>query len=222
MATSDRTTTTTNRPYSGKAPEERRTERRDRILDAGLDVFGTTGYATSTIDGLCKNASIGPKHFYEQFESREALLLAVYERILDHVAGAVLDALARAPSALEARITLAIDTLLHTFMDDPRVGRVACIEVVGAGAVLEQRRRDALTMFAQLISSEAAAAGVVRQTALTDSIALALVGGANELVVNWLVTAPRDRPTREHIGYSLAQLFMAATTIEAPPERRDN
>lgn len=143
--------------------------------------------------------------------------MAVYDRIIGDVASAVLDALAAAPTALEPRITVAIDAFFHAYIGKSRVARVACLEVVGAGAVLEQRRRDALGSFAQLVSAEAAAAGVVRQTALTDTITLALVGGANELVIHWLLTPTGQRPTRDHIAYALTQLFLAATTIEAPP-----
>ena len=86
------------RVYAGLSPELRRRERRNRLLDSGLAVFGTAGYAAATIPGLCAHASVTTRHFYEEFESREALLLAVYDEVIASTERAVGSALAAAPT----------------------------------------------------------------------------------------------------------------------------
>ncbi|HEY5145458.1 MAG TPA: hypothetical protein VII82_01760, partial [Polyangiaceae bacterium] len=40
------------RVYRGQSNLERREERRDRLLAAGLDLFGTAGYAATSIEGI--------------------------------------------------------------------------------------------------------------------------------------------------------------------------
>jgi AcrR family transcriptional regulator len=72
--------TTGERRYGGKTATERRDERRERLLDAGLELFGTDGFAAVTIEALCAEAGLNPRYFYEQFATREELLGAVYER----------------------------------------------------------------------------------------------------------------------------------------------
>ena len=52
------TQATTGRPYGGRSPEERRADRRRRLLDAALDRFGTTGYASTSITELCSSAGV--------------------------------------------------------------------------------------------------------------------------------------------------------------------
>ncbi len=61
---------TRERRYGGKTTTERRAERRERLLDAGLALFGTQGFATVTIEALCAEAGLNPRYFYEQFSRR--------------------------------------------------------------------------------------------------------------------------------------------------------
>ncbi len=69
------------RTYRGRSPEERRAERRERLLEAGLKLFGGEGYAATSIERLCAHARVTARHFYEEFPTREALLLAVFDRM---------------------------------------------------------------------------------------------------------------------------------------------
>src|SRR5688500_9652842 len=94
---------TTSRPYRGMSPDERQADRRRRLLDAGLGQFGTSGYARTTIEGLCAGAGVTPRHFYDEFGGREALLVAVFDEIVAWVTDAVGAALAAAPEDPVAR-----------------------------------------------------------------------------------------------------------------------
>ena len=40
------------RPWRGQSPQERRDSRRRRLLDAALDLFGTTGYPATSLTAL--------------------------------------------------------------------------------------------------------------------------------------------------------------------------
>ena len=51
-----RTETVARRTYGGRSAADRRAERRERLLEAGLALFGTDGYATSSIEKLCTHA----------------------------------------------------------------------------------------------------------------------------------------------------------------------
>ena len=46
------------RGYGGRSAAERRAERRERLLAAGLELFGTRGYAATSIERLCAAASV--------------------------------------------------------------------------------------------------------------------------------------------------------------------
>jgi AcrR family transcriptional regulator len=77
------------RVYGGRSEPQRRAERRGRLLAAGLELFGTEGWGGTTIERLCTSAGVATRSFYEEFSSREALLLAVFEDVLAGVVAEV-------------------------------------------------------------------------------------------------------------------------------------
>lgn len=187
------------------SPDERQADRRRRLLDAGLGQFGTSGYARTTIEGLCAGAGVTPRHFYDEFGGREALLVAVFDEIVGWVTEAVGAALAAAPEDPVARVRAGVGAFLHAMLDDPRRARVACVEIVGVSPEVEAHRRTVLHEFAALITGEAARlAGGRRDFSLA---ALALVGGTNELVVEWVV-GDRRLPIDELVE-EVTRLFVA-------------
>lgn len=66
------------RPYGGRTQADRAAERRRRFIDAGIQVFGQYGYRAATVRGLCAQAGLTDRYFYESFDSVLALLEAVY------------------------------------------------------------------------------------------------------------------------------------------------
>ena len=44
------------RVYAGRSAQQRREERRNRLLTAGQDLFGGQGYRTTSIEALCTAA----------------------------------------------------------------------------------------------------------------------------------------------------------------------
>lgn len=181
------------------------------MLDAGLGQFGTSGYARTTIEGLCAGAGVTPRHFYEEFGGREALLVAVFDEVVGWVNEAVAAALAAAPDDPVARVRAGLGAFLHAMLDDPRRARVACVEIVGVSREVEAHRRAVLHAFARLITDEAQRLSEGR--ADFSLPALALVGGINELVVEWVVGAERlpidtlaDEITRLFVAVGIARL----------------
>lgn len=187
------------------SPDERRAERRRRLLDAGLGQFGTSGYARTTIEGLCAGAGVTPRHFYEEFGGREALLVAVFDEIVGWVNEAVSAALAAAPDDPVARVRAGLGAFLHALLDDPRRARVACVEIVGVSREVEAHRRGVLHDFAALVTGEAHRLSQGRGD--FSLAALALVGGTNELVVEWVVG--KSRQPIDELADDITRLFVA-------------
>jgi AcrR family transcriptional regulator len=202
--------TPSGRTYRGLSAEARDAERRSRLVAAGLEVFGTTGLAGSTIDGLCSRAGVTARNFYDHFDGRESLLRAVYD---DVVAAhrAELDAALAAPvEDVRSYLRGAIEAAVRPFARDPRVGRVMHVEVVGVGAALEQHRVATIESYAHLV--EQVADDLVAQGLLAPRdrrlTALALVGAMTQLVVSWLAQGPGAAP--EPVVDELTRLFTAA------------
>ena len=198
--------TDSGRVYGGRSELERRSDRRTRLLNAGLELFGTDGWQGATIERLCSAAGVATRSFYEEFASREALLLAVYEHIMDGVLDSVLPAVQTSRGAIEDRIRVGLGGYVSYLTEDPRRAKVAHREIRMAG-VLENDRHAMVLRFAEVIAQQAR----LERGATGRAIGLALAGAVSEVLVDW-VAQPEPRPRTEPIVDALVRLYVAAIT----------
>jgi len=180
------------RVYGAKTAEVRRSERRERMLKAALELFGTGGYRSTTIEALCAAAGVSTRNFYEEFGSREALVIALH----DEVNGAALTAVVAAlegvdPSDIAARVDAATRAYFDVMTTDRRWAQIALVESVGVSVEAEGHRRAAIDRFVALIELEAnrlAHDGLIEQRDY-HLTAVALAGAINGLINTWTANA---------------------------------
>jgi AcrR family transcriptional regulator len=129
------------RVYAGMSAEERTSRRREQFLAAGLEVFADRGWATSTVADVCRAAALSPRYFYELFDGREDLFLAVTGRIAEQVEGTVHAVVAAPAPDAQARARAVLGALAEYFTADPRTVRVALMESLATEQFREHRRR---------------------------------------------------------------------------------
>ena len=204
--------TPTRQRYGGRTADERRAERRARLLDAGLELFGTRGYANTSIEALCAATRLNPRYFYESFDTREALLRAVYDRHMERLATTVRLALADAPLEPRGRVEAGLRAFVETQLADHRNARITYLEIVGVSLELEHHRRGILRRFAELIEHEAdRLAGTGQLPARDHRLTALALGGATDGLLADCFTNERP-PAEEAIIATLVDLFVAAFT----------
>ncbi|MGW4245751.1 TetR/AcrR family transcriptional regulator, partial [Nocardia sp. NPDC004722] len=67
--------------WGGRTQEERRAERRERLISAALDIWLENGWAAVTMRGVCTHAGLNDRYFYEHFTDRDDLLGAVFDEV---------------------------------------------------------------------------------------------------------------------------------------------
>jgi AcrR family transcriptional regulator len=206
-----------SRLYAGLTDEERKAERRARLLAVGLELFATEGYPAVPIERLCAAAGVSARHFYEHFSSREALLHAVYDDVVSRTLDKVGRALAEAGDDPEQKATAGIEAFVHAFLDDPRNARIVCVEVVGVSREFEKHRHAGVRAFAAVIQTQVEA--LARKGRLEEGDfelrCIAVAGGVKELMVDYLERSPRP-PIARVISAALA-LFL---TLRRPKKSR--
>jgi AcrR family transcriptional regulator len=113
------------RPYRGVSAIDRRDRRRQRLIDAGLQLFGTRGIAAIGIVDVCAEAGLTKRYFYESFASIDTLADAVFEHVTGNLVAAVAPAIA-AGAGRDPRPALTVYT--RTILSDPRVVRLLAVE----------------------------------------------------------------------------------------------
>ena len=195
------------RKFQGLTPEERAGQRRDTILAAALEVFGTRGYAGSSVRHICRDGGLTERYFYESFPDREGCLAELYGTLVDELRAATLAAV-EAGGDVDARTQAGLNAFVGYLTDDPRRARVVLIEVIGVSPAMEARRHGVLRAFADIVAAEWTDARTKPLTPQERLTAVALVGGVNHLLVDWLMTGCAQRPSE--LAQVCATLFGAA------------
>lgn len=177
------------RVYAGLSADQRTERRREQLLTAGLDVFAERGWAGSTVADVCRKAGLSQRYFYELFDDREALFLAVTAQLAQQVQDLVRDTLATAAADPEERARAVLTAVTGWFAADERVVRVALMESL-ATERLRAHRRALLAEFAALAArlmrplrgSPLSGARARRRLELSATV---LTGGMVEALIAW-------------------------------------
>jgi AcrR family transcriptional regulator len=208
------------RRYRGITASERRAQRRERLLEAGLELFGTLGYAGTSIRSVSSAASLNSRYFYESFSSREDLLYHVYDSIVHELIIATTEASTKADT-IEGQARAGLRAGWTILTEDPRKARILAVEVVGVSERLDQRRRAIRHALADLTASNALSiAGDSRRFNLDPVLtARSLIGGVVEVLVDW-INGEVDASVDEVVEH-FTRLFsaVAAAAVGEPQER---
>ena len=200
---------TAGRRYGGREAAQRQQERRTRLIQAGLDLFGTSGYASVSVKQVCSHAGLTQRYFYESFRDREDLLAGVYNDLIATISAETARAAAAAAPDVDAQLRAGLEVFIRALAGDARMARLVLIEVVGASPRLEVRRREVLHEFAAMV---AAVVGPLPAPEVPSSrvtmTAMSLVGGVNELLVDW--TLGHQKAAVEELIDLSYTLFIAA------------
>jgi len=143
------------RTYGGVSADERIAARRAKLLEAGLELFGTRGFATTGVKDICRQAGVTDRYFYESFNDGRALFLAVFDRLTDELFQAVATAVVGAGDDPERQLRTAIGTFVDALAADSRKPRVLFMEAAAAGPDAAAHMRTTLRRFAALVAATA-------------------------------------------------------------------
>lgn len=156
-------------------------------MDAALDIIGTQGWSNTTLRGVCEQARVGPRFFYESFADLEELAATVHDELVREAITRTLAAVAAAPDDLPAKSRAGIATMVKTFTDDPRRARVVFAEAHGSETLM-RLRFTAMRAIADVVAGQAEqlldlppGSDTVRH-----AFALLLTGGVAEMILVWL------------------------------------
>jgi AcrR family transcriptional regulator len=69
------------RRYGGVTIEQRKSERRERLVRAAIEVAARAGIDGATVAAICAEAELTARYFYEEFGHRDALFLEAHRRV---------------------------------------------------------------------------------------------------------------------------------------------
>lgn len=131
----------TKRTYGGVSGEERSRQRREKLLEAGLLVFGTLGYEKATMRDICAHARLAERYFYENFANIGETFDAVYQQLTQQLHQTMSTAMAKVADAPALDQAAAGLRAFYTFIkEDPRRAQIMLLDapMMGHNNILQK------------------------------------------------------------------------------------
>lgn len=204
-----------SRLYGGLSVSARRASRRERLLSAAFQLYGTIGYHQTTIPMLCSESGVTARHFYEEYSSREALLRTLLDDIAERSYEIVRDALRATELPVRERI-LASNRAYYAYLTaDARRARIYAIESLGISDELESHRRDLRERSVRQLTRavqwrEPAGAPIDLDGRL---VSIGLASAAVAILAEWVLAG--EKPAVETMAQTLTLIWIRTLRLEA-------
>jgi AcrR family transcriptional regulator len=200
-------------PGRGGAPASLRAEQvaqtRAALVAAGRTVFGTKGFAATSVEDLARAARVTTGALYHHFPTKAALFEAVFEQV--HAEMLVASAAAETEAAAAAENPLEVlDAAFGVFLDwvlEPEIQRILVTDapaVLGLARYVELDERYALEPAVQALEA-ANASGLLR---IGDPRTLVLLlFGAMTRAGLLIASSPDPKATRDAVAATFRQMM---------------
>ena len=173
---------TTTRSYRGLSQEERRAQRRARLIAAAIAVYGERGYHQATVKAVCEQAGLTERYFYESFANSEALLIDSFYAVTGSVVGLIHRAAQEAGRGRIARSRAMLHAYFAALQHDPQSARVFLVEIRGVSRAVDQAFDAALREIGSEVARTVAPPGAPEDELLQAGV----VGGVIHIALRWI------------------------------------
>jgi len=162
-------------------------EKRRLILDAAVRVFARAGYHDSRVGDIAKDAGVAYGLVYHYFDSKEAVLEAVFHEAWGRLLAALREVEEGDATAPE-RLQLVVKIVLRAWRDDPDLVRLLVREVTRSPQ-LHREIDEIAQAFALLerIVAHGQAEGSIRRDVDARLSAWMLYGALEEILTGWVL-----------------------------------
>lgn len=199
----------------GQTVSMRKSDRRERLLEAGTKLFASRGYAGTSVEAITASADVAKGSMYVHFASKEALILALMEKMVAILWSEIRAVVAipgeaelwqlsgadRAAAPLRSgagaaergggaarRVAKTLERIVACFEENPALARVLLLEAPVATLLTRKRHVSYRRLFIQAISANMQR--LVERGRITGVSAAPAArfffGSVHELVVSWL------------------------------------
>ena len=157
---------------------------RSRLLEGMAHSVALKGYADTTVADIVREAGVSKRTFYECFATKKDCLIALY-MASSHGAFKVLKDAIDPTRDWQTQVDHALNAYLGCLASNPALLRTLFIEILGLGAEGLQVRRRMNQELADFVVQvvHAGHRHSPQDATLTAAMAMAVVGGINELVL---------------------------------------
>ena len=146
LAASNNVSKIKERQFKGLSLTERKHARREKLIEAGIEAYGTHGFFAVKVKDICIEAKLTELYFYESFKKSDALFHTIFLILIDQLQQNVMQAIMQASSDPQKMIEAGLRALLTTLKQHPKMARIIYID-----AMLVQELHNQATIYETML-----------------------------------------------------------------------
>ena len=176
-----------SRRYGGMSSEERSQQRREKLLEASIEVFGTLGLRKATMRDICNQARIAERYFSEHFASAADAYEAAFKQISEQALVTTGVALTTAPLNTHDMAIAGLTAFFRFVQEDPRRAQILLVDASSYWRHVTIRTNKELTRHSYALKhfSEMIYPDLPKEIEL-EIIGGALIGLSLQSCLNWV------------------------------------
>jgi TetR/AcrR family fatty acid metabolism transcriptional regulator len=167
--------------------------KRSNILASAIRVFARQGYYNTTVAMIARGAEVADGTIYLYFNSKEDILISIFEESIERVIKTQLRALRRADTFAEKLRTFAM-VHLQLIRDHPDLAQLLQVELRQSSKFMKNYQPESFLRYLNIIGDIFAAgreSGEFRREIRVSVAKLAFFGALDEFSTQWIFQPPQ-------------------------------
>ena len=200
-----------------QASQRKKTNKRNLITDAAVEVFAERGFHQARISDIAKRAGVADGTIYLYFRNKEDLLLSIFEEKMDLLLAGLTTALDGVEDP-EERVRRFAAFHFKQVRENRAVAEVLQVELRLSNKFLKEYRPEKLWaylgVFGQIVR-EGQAQGRFRSEIDPFVNMWAFFGALDEIAMQWVLSGGSDRFELESAAHQVADIFIRGMKTES-------
>ena len=213
------------RQFKGLSLSERKQARREKLIEAGIEAYGSHGFFSVTVKDICQEAKLTERYFYESFKKSEQLFQTIFLKLIDELQQNVMQAIMQASTDPKKMIEAGLTALLMTLKNNPRMARIIYIDAMLVQELHNQATiHETMSRFDRMIHAFVMLMmpNIDRSEREISMIATGLNGYVTQIAIRW-VMSDYKQPMEEVLS-SCSAVFLALLEVfsKKAPQQTQN
>lgn len=118
------------RQFKGLSLSERKQARREKLIEAGIQAYGTHGFFSVTVKDICIEAKLTERYFYESFKKSENLFQTIFLQLIEKLQQTLMQSIMQGSPDPLNMINSGLTGFFSMLHDDPRMARIIYIDAM--------------------------------------------------------------------------------------------
>jgi TetR/AcrR family fatty acid metabolism transcriptional regulator len=185
-------------PKIGPMRKKRLSDKHDRIIQAATKIFAKKGFFNAKVSEIAKEAQVADGTIYLYFESKDAILISLFEEQMKLVIDNMISRLSRVKDPAKKLEQFAL-THLQLVEDNKSMAEIIQVELRQSSRFMKEYKNEKFAQYLDLIGNiirEGQNEGIFRKDVIPGVAKRAFFGALDEMSRFWVLSSRREYDIR--------------------------